>query len=206
MSVIEGTNGGDRLNGTSGADRIVGNVGNDLIDGGDGDDAIYAGSLIKSLDLNGLVVSETVKAHIEIESVSKNDATAIGYYRIGADGKISGVDVLFAGPGSKSYGAGTSVDVELKAGEKLGFFVLNKEYAKGKNANLLSDANAGWELRTPDVKPATVSDNNLVLWYVDPNTGKATSMAVSGTASATPRKAIPSTPTARSMPRPPSAS
>lgn len=181
MTEILGTVASDTLNGTNSGDVIHGYHGNDTINGLDGNDVIYGGGSLQQLDTNGVVVTNGTTAHIELETIAKGFHNTVGMYKISSDGTIHSASVLFSPDGGKGGGQAvyphTAIDVELAAGEQLGFFVLGNGYGTGKNAGLLNDKNAQWELRTADGDKGLIVDADLELWHVDPVTGEATQMA-----------------------------
>ena len=181
MSEIQGTASSDLLSGSSQGDVIRGYQGDDQISGNGGNDIIYGGGSLQQLDTNGIVATNATTARVELESIAKGFHNTVGMYRISSEGTISDVQVLFAPDGGKGGGQTlypqTSVDVQLNAGEQLGFFVLGNGYGKGKTIDLLNDKNAQWQFRTADGDPGLIVDTDLQLWHIDPATGKETSLA-----------------------------
>lgn len=181
MAEILGTVASDTLNGTSTGDVIHGYHGNDTINGLDGNDVIYGGGSVQQLDTNGIVVTNGTTAHVELESIAEGFHNTVGMYKISSDGAIHSVSVLFSPDGGKGGGQAvyphTAIDVDLAAGEQLGFFVLGNGYGTGNNTGLLNDKDAQWEMRTADGDKGLIVDADLALWHVDPVTGKATQMA-----------------------------
>ena len=175
MPDINGTNGNDQITGTNDGDIIIGNRGDDTISGLDGNDVIYGGGIVRELDPNGVTVSEATTARVELESIAKGFHNAVGMYKVGANGSIYDVSIIYAPDGGKGGGQGlelhTVLDVPVAAGEQLGFFVLGNGYGKGNIIDALNDPSVKFELRTKDGDPGLIVDTNLQLWMVDPLTG-----------------------------------
>jgi len=183
MPEFHGTIGNDAIQASGENDIVHGYQGDDVITGLNGDDTIYGGGTsLQQLDTNGIVATHATTARINLESIAKGFHNTVGMYKVTSDGAIHGVDILFSPDGGKGGGQAIypnkTINVELKAGEQLGFFVLGNGYGKGNLTGMLNDPQANWELRTPDGEPGLIVDNNLQLWHIDPATGKAMPLAV----------------------------
>ena len=107
-------------------------------------------------------VSEDTTAKVTFNYESAGYKNALGLYKIGADGTISGVQILFANASLKGSGgdlvAGvSSVDVGLKGGEKLGFFVVPDGFSQRGMAELLSDKSATYKFVGANGKAGNVN-------------------------------------------------
>jgi|GEM_PF-467141 len=93
--------------------------------------------------------------------------SSVGYYKIGADGEITDVDVIWDNaslPGSGGQlAAGTSVELDLAAGESFGTFIIANGYSQNDFSSLGEGA---FEFRTQDGDPATMSDGVPDLVFV----------------------------------------
>ena len=156
--VILGAGGKDTLTGGGGNDTMWGGGGNDLMSGGDGDDVMVGSNKGASkTNLSNLKISEDVHAKITFDGESAGYKNTLGMYKIGADGKISDVKIVFAnaslkGSGGDLVGGVSSKDFDLKAGEKIGFFIVpnayDQSYDKGRipASTYLNDPKATWKL------------------------------------------------------------
>ena len=181
MPELQGTAGSDLLTGTNAGDTIIGNEGNDTIRGLDGDDVIYGGGTVLGLNPNGITVEQSTTAHIELESIAKGFHNAVGMYKVDADGRIHDVSIIYAPDGGKGGGQGlephSALDVQIEAGEQLGFFVLGNGYGSGSLLDIINDPDASFELRTANGDPGLIVDTDLQLWAVDGASGEASSLA-----------------------------
>jgi Ca2+-binding RTX toxin-like protein len=152
MAKVRGSGGGDSIVGTAGNDHIEGRGGDDVVAGHDGDDTLFGGTArVGVVDMKKFDIVEDVTATIRFESETADYQNAFGMYRISPDGTIYDVDVLFAnasavGSGGDLIPGVSSVTVDLKAGDRVGFFVLPGASQYADMAALISDASAGWKM------------------------------------------------------------
>ncbi len=160
--VMYGEGGKDVLAGNEGDDRIHGGGGNDTIDGADGNDILFgAANAGGTVDMNKFTIAEDITARITFQGESAGYKNTLGMYKIGKDGTIYDVEILFANASLKGSAgnliAGKSaVDIDLAAGERIGFFVVPDAYSQSKMSKLLDDANGSFKLVGADGKPANV--------------------------------------------------
>ena len=169
--VIKGEGGKDLLNGGGGNDVMWGGGGNDSMFGGDGDDVMVGSNKgATKTNLGNLKITEDTHAKITFEGESAGYKNTFGMYKIGADGKISDVKIVFANASLKGSGgdlkAGVSAyDFDLKAGERIGFFVVpnayDQTYDGGRTpaSKYLNDPNAKWKLVDMDSGKAKADGN-----------------------------------------------
>lgn len=170
-------------------DQINGNTGNDTLSGGAGDDILIGGAEGEVLverertvehDLSSL--SETPTAgtdpnHFQLDAAHKVSMTfvdesagyrnSVGYYKIAADGTITDVDLVFKDASISHWGgtdAGTTVELDLEAGESFGTFII----ANGASRNWFSWFSDGeYQFQNADGSPATVNSDAPELVFVD---------------------------------------
>ncbi len=157
---LTGTGEADAMAGNGGRDVLVGNGGDDVMHGGGGDDRMSgdAGNDVMfgsngssgKVDMTKFTIAEDVKGVVTFNYESAGYQNALGMYKIGADGTISGVTVLFAnaslkGSGGNLIGGKSSVDVDLKAGDRVGFFVVPNGFAQKDMDKLLSDTKGSFK-------------------------------------------------------------
>ncbi len=186
----EALGGDDQVNGGDADDVIDGGLGNDTLNGGAGDDVLIGGSETRvdvekeisvEHDLTGL--SETLEQGINADhfTIAKDHAVTltfagenatyhntVGTYRVDADGNITGVEIAFK-DASEGYGwnttqAGTSVDVDLNAGETLGVFLISNGFYK--NYGMGHFRNGHFEFRDSNGGPATLNSDSPELYFV----------------------------------------
>ena len=72
-----------------------------------------------------IVVTHGTTAKINLESIAKGFHNTVGMYKVTSEGAIHSVDILFSPDGGKGGGQAVypnkSIDVQLEAGEQLGF-------------------------------------------------------------------------------------
>ena len=162
-SVLFGEGGKDTLLGGAGNDIVHGGGGDDTIDAGAGNDVIFGGSSVGGkLDLSKFKITEDVNAKVTFNYESAGYQNTLGLYKIAADGTISGVQILFANASAQGSGgdliAGvSSTDVGLKAGERVGFFVVPNGFAQRGVAELLGDQSASYKFVGADGQPGNVN-------------------------------------------------
>lgn len=104
---------------------------------------------------------------------------SLGMYHFNKEGMIEDISILFENSSGKDSGgdlvSGESfVDVALKAGDQIGFFLISNGYPYNSEASLNS---ASYLLLDEDGNQATIfSEGSLVLYAVDENTGTRTAI------------------------------
>jgi Ca2+-binding RTX toxin-like protein len=183
-NLIMGTSKDDALTGTVKDDLIYGLAGNDTIDGGAGNDIISGGGRDSAFNATNLRIGGDFKGSLVLETPAKGSVNPVGMYKIDAAGNIVDVKIVFNGGVSGPKGSGgaptvTNLDLDLKAGERYGFFILSNGYGTNGNQALLADANAKWELRDESGGSGDVGDKGLRLYHVNPVTGVKTAISTS---------------------------
>jgi Ca2+-binding RTX toxin-like protein len=175
---ILGQGGDDSVNGGKGNDTIQGGNGNDSLSGEAGDDVMTGGQgLPGTLNLDKLVMTEDYHGSVTFLSESAGYKNTLGMYKIDAKGNIYGVQILFANASLKGSGGDlesgkSKAEFDVKAGERIGFFIVPDAFANKANAALLTSGKGSFELRDADGKAGTIKGGELSLFHVDG--GKAT--------------------------------
>ena len=162
-SIVFGEGGDDKLVGLGGDDRMHGGGGNDAMSGDDGNDLMFGASTVGGkVDMSKFRISEDATAKVTFDYESAGYKNALGVYKIGPDGAISGVQILFANASLKGSGGDlvsgvSSVDVPVKAGEQLGFFVVPDGFSQRGMATLLSDKSATYKFVGADGKAGNIN-------------------------------------------------
>ena len=160
--------GADTVNAGAGDDRVHGGGGNDTLNGDDGDDALFgAANKGGAVDMSKFVIGEDVTGRITFLGETAGFKNALGMYKIADDGSIVDVEILFANASLKGSGGNlisgqSSVEVDLKAGDKIGFFVVPNGFAQQRMANLLADQAGSFKLVGADGAPANVNGGGEV--------------------------------------------
>lgn len=172
-NLMVGKGSADTMFGGEGDDFMMGGSGDDDIAGDRGNDTMFgSGSLGGRVDMDKFVIAEDVRATITFNSETAGYQNALGMYKIAKDGSIHGVDILFANASLKGSGGSlvageSSVGVDLKAGEKIGFFVVPNGYAQSGMAKLLADEAGSFKLVGADGNVGNVnSGGELKLIHV----------------------------------------
>ncbi len=173
---INGNGGKDSLTGGDGRDTMRGGGGNDLMSGGNGDD-VMIGSQGKSAktDMSNFAIKEDVKAKVTFDGESAGYKNTLGMYKIGADGQMYDVKILFSnasleGSGGKLKAGVSSTDFDLKSGERVGFFVVPNSYDQKGMDKLLDDAHGKWKMVNIDTgKDGNVNGGHTKLVHVGAN-------------------------------------
>jgi serralysin len=173
---IIGNGGRDTLSGGDGRDTLRGGGGNDLMSGGTGDDVMIGsqGASAKT-DMSNFAIKQDVQAKVTFDGESAGYKNTLGMYKIGADGTMYDVKVLFAnaslqGSGGNLKAGASAVDFDLKAGERVGFFVVPNAYDQKGMDKLLGDTSASWKMVGIDSGAAgNVNGGHTKLVYVGAN-------------------------------------
>lgn len=170
---LEGNGGNDQLFGGGGNDKLLGGLGNDVLFGDAGKGGVA--------DMTKLKIAESGTATVTFQGESAGYQNALGVYKIAADGSIYDVDVMFSnasliGSGGSLVSGKSSVGLDLKAGERLGFFIVPDGYSQKNMAKLLSDPKSSWKFEDAKGNPGNVDGGKeLKLVHVAAN-GKETDM------------------------------
>ncbi len=173
MADFSGNDENNKIEGTKGSDFIFGRGGADTIWGGAGDDVIKGGNPSKTSTpaFTGYDIVSDYTAKITFLTESAGYRNTLGMYVISEDGTMSDVRILFAnasleGSGGDLIGGKSAVDVDLKAGQKVGFFIASNAFSL--NTDTLSSKGGRFELRDSGNKLAKVNDAaDVSLVYVD---------------------------------------
>lgn len=179
--LISGRKADDTLKGNAGSDLVYGGSGDDTITGGSGSDTLYGGGGPSLVDLTTFEVAEDYTGSVTFLNEGAGFRNSLGVYKVADDGTIKDVSILFPnaskiGSGGDLTPGGSSVALDLNAGDKIGFFIVSNGYGKGyDNASLLSDTDGQFELRHADGTPANLNvEAPATLWHIDPVTGAET--------------------------------
>lgn len=152
----------DLIVGNGGADWLKGGAGDDLIIGDSAGGATTASTTQTSatqpsfndkVDLANFAITADTTATVTFTGETAGFQNTLGMYKIAADGRIYDVRVLFgnaslSGSGGSLIAGQSSVDVAVKSGDKLGFFIVSNGYAQSGNPALLNDTNATYKFVT----------------------------------------------------------
>ena len=176
--VISGAGGNDKLFGLSGNDELFGGTGDDIVYGQGGHDTLYGNGRPSYVDLNQLVMSESVEATVTFVDEGAGFRNALGVYEIDPTGHFNNVKILF--PNASKTGSGGSltpgesqVKFDVAEGAQLGFFVISNGYGKGYlNRAALDDPNGYFELRNGENEVGQLDGGPVHLWHINRETGE----------------------------------
>lgn len=163
MSILKGTTKVDSLVGTDAAEQIFAESGRDAVSAGGGDDVVYGGGGDDRLDgeagndtifgasnsagvvdLDKFQIAEATTAKVTFMGENAGYQNALGVYKIAADGTIYDAQILFANASLKGSGGNlvsgkSAVEIDLAAGDRLGYFVVPNGYAQSGMSKILGD-------------------------------------------------------------------
>ncbi len=166
--ILFGEGGNDVVRCGAGDDRIHGGGGDDILRGNAGNDTIFgAATAGGSVDMDKFRIFEDVKGTVTFNGESAGFKNTLGMYKISESGEIYDVQILFAnaslrGSGGNLVAGQSSVDVDLKAGDQVGFFVVPNAYSQRGMSQLLNDENAQFKFVGKDGGPANVNDGTEI--------------------------------------------
>jgi serralysin len=113
----------------------------------------------------------TVRFTVEMKSAQSAFANTLGYYKVGADGKISDVHILFGN--TLGTASGTTVDLGTPGnGERIGFFLIQNSATKiGPLPDDLSFV-------TPGTSNAAIPDQGIAPTLVSASRGAVTGVDI----------------------------
>ena len=174
---VVGLGGDDTISATDFNDLVLAGWGNDVVRGNAGNDVIRGNDSVPTVAPStgsAATGTPTGTGTIAFDSENAGFKSAVGMYKISADGTISDVTLLFENVDNAVLSAGDTADLNLAAGDAIGFFLLPNAWAIDEangGADLL-DPSLTYELRHPNsLQPGTVgSGKPLELWSIDPIT------------------------------------
>lgn len=170
----------DTINGNTGNDTLIGGAGDDTLVGGADGEVLVERERVVEHDLSGLSDTPspgTDPSHFQLDAAHTVSMTfvgesagyrnSVGYYKIAADGTITDVDIVFEDASISRWGgtdAGTTVELDLEAGESFGTFII----ANGASRNWFSWFRDGeYKFQNADGSPATINSDEPELVFVD---------------------------------------
>lgn len=185
MTGLIGSLANDTWVGSTGDDTVFGKGGADTLTGGSGDDIMFGDSKSGGMKTPvGIAVNEDWAAKITFITESAGHRNALGMYVINPDGSITDVRILFAnaslkGSGGDLIGKVSSVMAELKAGQRIAFFIAPDGFSK--SAAALTNPGASFELRNSAGELARVSDGADVVLQSVSKEGVRSTIATANT-------------------------
>ena len=166
--VLAGKGGNDTIDGRSGADLAYGGSGDDRLSGESGNDVLFGGGGPAFLDMTQLAIASDHAGSVTFVSEGAGFRNSLAVYRVERDGTAGDVTILF--PNASATGSGgdllpgvSTVGLDLRAGDVLGFAVLSNAYSF--NGDDL--ATGRFELRTASGEPGNVTGGEpLQIWRV----------------------------------------
>lgn len=179
--VLRGGRGNEVFSGRAGDDVIYANNGHDIAYGGVGDDTIYGQSGNDELwgsggpcyiNLAAVTITEDYQGSVTFENESAGYRNSLGSYKVDENGNIYDVQMHFAnaslqGSGGNLVGGVSSSELELNAGDQVGFFIIANGYSYNGGYNGMDFDNSQLVFRNADGSNASLASNNPKLWYID---------------------------------------
>lgn len=152
----------DLITGSGSSDWLKGGAGDDLIIGDSAGGATTtttpaqtssAPAFNDKVDLGNFAITADTTAKVTFQGETAGFQNTLGMYKIATDGRIYDVSVLFAnasqtGSGGSLAPGQSSVDIDVHAGEKLGFFVVSNGYVQSGNAAVLNSVGTTYKFVT----------------------------------------------------------
>ena len=171
--------GDDTVRATAQSDLLLGGWGDDTLYGSAGDDIIRGNDAIATVaplaPASDAPSVATGPATIAFVSEDAGYQSAVGMYKIGADGTITDVQLLYERVEKNVLTAGETMDLDLSSGDTVGFFLVPNAWTIDERdaARDLLDPSLVYELRHPNSLEAgqVGAGRPLELWSMDPITG-----------------------------------
>lgn len=176
--VFSGRQGDDTIYSRSGSDEAFGGSGDDLIYGERGNDILYGGGGPSYANMGNFVIAEDVTGIVTFINEGAGYRNSLGMYKIDEAGNVYDVQILFANASKQGSGGDlipgeSTVEVELSAGDQLGFFVASNAFNKGANSSYLTDETSTLSMVNPQTGEIgnVDTDDYMFLKYTDDETG-----------------------------------
>jgi serralysin len=191
ISPLTGTNVNDTLQGGNGSEVISARAGNDIVTSGRGDDEVWggkgddhirgnAGQDILYGDggpsfaaLKDLVITYDHPVTVTFEWEGAGYRNTFGWYKINQEtGEIYNADIIWenasrVGSGGDLVPGVTTENLDVSAGDQIGFFIVSNGYSKNQTFFNSSASESGhYEFRNADGSIAAVTDANPTLYHI----------------------------------------
>ena len=157
--VLSGRGGNDLINSGNGHDIAYGGAGNDEIYGNSGNDTLYGSGGPSFVDLSAFEIANDYAGSVIFQSESAGYRNSLGSYKVSAEGLITEVQFHFPNaslPGSGgNTQSGTASELNLQAGDQLGFFIVANGYSYNNSYRQMDFDNGQLEFRNADGSTAT---------------------------------------------------
>ncbi|MCC6598989.1 MAG: tandem-95 repeat protein [Alphaproteobacteria bacterium] len=136
---------------------------------------------MKSINTKSTPLGHTdtsTEASLKLTGSSSSAKNTVGYYKIGADGTIEGVEIVFEN--AQSAPAGTSLNLDLggDGAQSLGIFIIADGYKANKSFQKIDltqgDIDFIYHHGQSDERPATIYDNARDVSFIHSYAGKET--------------------------------
>ena len=135
--MLQGQDGDDTITGNQGSDTItgataaglhnvlVGGTGNDMLPAGNNGETLFGdGHKVATVDPANITIAHDVVAHVAFDGSQAGFHNTVGMYLYNDAGTVTDVKILYANVSAAGVSGGPgALDVPLKAGEHIGFFV-----------------------------------------------------------------------------------
>jgi len=170
--VISGKGSNDHLTGNSGSDNVWGGSGSDTINGNSGDDVLYGGGGPAYVSLSSLTIASDYQATITFDGESAGYRNSLAWYKVDdSTGQITDVEILWEnaslqGSGGSLIGGVSQLDLDVQAGDEIGFFLISNGYSHNQTFFNNWDGSGALEFRNSDGSIASLESDNPQLYHV----------------------------------------
>lgn len=168
--VFSGRAGNDIIDTNNGHDQGWGGTGDDILYGDSGNDILYGGGGPSFIDLSYLTISEDYQGSVIFEGETAGYRNSLGSYKVDADGQIYDVTMHFEnaslqGSGGNLQGGVSSSDLNLQAGDQLGFFIVSNGYSYNQGYQNVDFTSGTLAFKNADGTNASITSTAPDLWY-----------------------------------------
>ena len=170
--VIGASAGDDIAMGRNGADEVWGGRGDDYLYGNNGHDKLYGSGGPTIVNVSAIPIAGDGPVSVIFEGETAGYRNSFGYYKVDAEtGAIYDVAIIWEnaslrGSGGALIGGQTERQLDVSAGDQIGFFIVSNGYSYN-NFNALADG--AYEFRDADGAQATINSDDPQLFHVASN-------------------------------------
>ena len=167
--VIGASTGDDVARGANGADEVWGGRGDDELYGDNGDDKLYGSGGPNIVSVSTIPIATDGPVSVIFEGETAGYRNSFGYYKVDpVTGEIYDVEIIWEnaslqGSGGDLIGGQTEVQLDVSAGDQIGFFIISNGYSYNNYAALPAG-----ELKflDGDGSTATINSSGPQLYHV----------------------------------------
>jgi Ca2+-binding RTX toxin-like protein len=173
MQTIIGSSGNDVLTAKTAGDAIIGKGGSDVLTANGMGNVLVGdgGSAAKSVALDKMSIHQDVNAHVHFDGSAAGFHNTVGMYVYDNAGNVVSTSLLFNDVSAQGVAGGAvDMNVALKAGQHIGFFVAPNAAGLNDIQKLVADGGTFHLVNTKDGAPANVfSGEPMQIAYETPD-------------------------------------